>query len=137
MARRRRHTNQTTHTLKRDVLTIASDPASLLQRALSPVLSPIEIIVPRSADLSDDWRNWVPEPRTRRPQTFSGQSPTIKTSRRATPFGYTDHFAAPTAVVQCVRRNQRREVLHALNKAGRRGKKGPYRRSIWSDVKCR
>lgn len=135
MARRRRSqtsTSYTTHTLKRDVLTIASAPVALLQRALSPVLSPVE----QTASLLDDWRNWVPEPRSRRPQTKSGNFPVIKQTRKATPFGYTDHFAAPGAVVQCVRRHRRREVLHALRKAGRRGKKGPYRRNMWSGVHC-
>lgn len=136
MARRRRHKNYTTKTLKRDVLTVASLPARLLERAISPVLSPIETIVTGSKDLIDDWRNWSPEPRTRRPKTFSGTTPVIKTSRTATSYGFTQHFAAPQAVIQCVRRHRRREVLHALRKAGKRGKKGPYRRSMWSEVKC-
>lgn len=135
MARRRRQntsSSYTTHTLKRDALAVASIPTVLLQRALSPVLSPIE----QTASLPDDWRTWVPEPRLRRPKTLSGVFPVTKTSRKATPFGYQDHFAQPASVVLCVRRGQRREVLHALGKAGTRGPKGPYRRSMWSSVKC-
>lgn len=135
MSRRRRQRESKSYTystLKRDAFVVASTPAVLLQRALSPVLSPIT----ETANLLDDWRTWSPEPRTRRPKTFSGSSPVIKSSRTATPFGYADFFAAPQAVVRCVRRKARREIMHALKKAGKRGPKGRYRRNLWSGVHC-
>lgn len=134
MARRRR--NQSNHTLtnllQRGYLNASSDPASLLLRPLRPVLYEIE---PR-ASLPDDLRSWVPEPRLRRPQTFSGNTPVTKTSRKATPFGYTDHFAAPGAVVMCVRRKQRREVIHALKLSGKGSRARYRRRNSWSGVHC-
>lgn len=136
MSRRRRKTDShktNHHYQKRDVLTVAIDPASMLLRPLRPV--PLEIEYPR-ASLPDDFRTWSPEPRLRGPQTYSGSTPVTRTSRRASAYGYTDHFAAPQAVVRCVRRRQRKEVMHALGKAGKRGKKGPYRRNLWSRVYC-
>lgn len=44
-------------------------------------------------------------------------------------------FAAPKAVVLCVRRHRRKEVLHAKGVAGRRGLRPP-RRNEFSDVSC-
>ena len=44
-------------------------------------------------------------------------------------------FAVPKKVVVCVRRKQRREVIHALRLRGK-GASSPKRRNIWSDVKC-
>lgn len=44
-------------------------------------------------------------------------------------------FTEPKAVALCVRRHQRREVLHALKKTGRHGARHT-RRNKWSDVSC-
>lgn len=44
-------------------------------------------------------------------------------------------FRSPKAVVKCVRRKQRREVLFATGKGGRGWRK--KRRDQWSDVHCR
>lgn len=44
-------------------------------------------------------------------------------------------FSAPKAVVLCVRRHRRKEVLHAKGVAGRRGLRPP-RRNQFSDVSC-
>lgn len=44
-------------------------------------------------------------------------------------------FKAPEYVSVCVRRQQRREVLHALQKAGKRGQKRP-RRGTYTGVHC-
>lgn len=133
MARRRRHNQKsyTTKTLQRDLLNIASYPTMLLERALSPVLTPIE----QMASLPDDWRNWSPEPRLRRPRTFSQSVPVTKISRTATPYGFTQHFAAPDSVVMCVRRKTRREVILAKRLAAK-GARSPRRRTQWSNVKC-
>lgn len=46
-------------------------------------------------------------------------------------------FSVPSSVAVCVRRKQRREVLHALGKAGRGGSQRKRRRSQWSHVTCR
>lgn len=133
MARRRRDkTHHTPKTHLRDGFTsLAALPLQV--RALSPVLYEIE----HRESLPDDFRYWSPEPkRTRRPTTLSGSSAVTKSSPRATPYGYQNLFADPSSVLVCVRRGQRREVLHALRKTGRRGKKGPYRRNLWSGVHC-
>lgn len=53
--------------------------------------------------------------------------------RKAVPVAV--HFKEPSAVSVCVRRKQRREVLHALGRTGRHGK-SKIRRNTWSDVSC-
>lgn len=45
-------------------------------------------------------------------------------------------FQDPQKVLVCVRRKRRREVLHALRKAGKRGQKRP-RRNFYSSISCR
>lgn len=45
-------------------------------------------------------------------------------------------FGDPRRVIICVRRRQRREVLHALGKTGRGKARRPPRRSYYSDVRC-
>ena len=44
-------------------------------------------------------------------------------------------FAHPKQVIICVRRNRRKEIMHALKKTGRGGQKKP-KRNFWSEVKC-
>lgn len=44
-------------------------------------------------------------------------------------------FKSAPNVLVCVRRKIRKEVLHAIKKAGRRGQKAP-RRSAYSDIQC-
>lgn len=45
-------------------------------------------------------------------------------------------FKAPDKVLVCVRRSIRKQVLHALNKSGRRGQRKP-RFNYYSSVSCR
>lgn len=45
-------------------------------------------------------------------------------------------FTQPDQVLVCVRRKQRREVLHALKKAGRGGQRRP-RYNLYSKITCR
>lgn len=45
-------------------------------------------------------------------------------------------FQAPEQVLVCVRRQRRKEVLHALGKAGGTGQKRP-RRSFFSTISCK
>jgi hypothetical protein len=44
-------------------------------------------------------------------------------------------FSAPNKVLICVRRNIRKEVLHALNKTGKGGQ-NPPRRNSYSNIYC-
>lgn len=47
-------------------------------------------------------------------------------------------FAVPKHIALCVRRKRRREIMHALRRAGRRGigKNKIRRTNFWSKVKC-
>lgn len=45
------------------------------------------------------------------------------------------HFNAPSRVMACVRRKDRREVLFALGRTGR-GARSPKRRNVLSNVRC-
>lgn len=45
-------------------------------------------------------------------------------------------FAVPREVSICVRRKERKEVLHALKKTGKGGSRAPRKRNNWSSVKC-
>lgn len=45
-------------------------------------------------------------------------------------------FNEPSKVAVCIRRHHRREVLFALNKAGKSGQRPP-RRNWWSSISCR
>lgn len=45
-------------------------------------------------------------------------------------------FEAPKAVAVCVRRKQRKEVIHALRKAGRGARRRKPRRNFYSGVQC-
>lgn len=45
-------------------------------------------------------------------------------------------FAVPKKTLICVRRSQRKEVLHALKKVGRGRGRGPKRRNWFSEVTC-
>lgn len=44
-------------------------------------------------------------------------------------------FKAPAATLVCVRRNTRKQVLHALNQTGKAGQRAP-KRTQWSNIKC-
>lgn len=46
------------------------------------------------------------------------------------------HFEAPKKVLICVRRERRREVLHALKKTGKGSSRKFKRRNFYSDVRC-
>jgi len=45
-------------------------------------------------------------------------------------------FKAPSRVLLCVRRQQRKEVMHAYSFAGKSGQRSP-RRNQWSHIRCR
>lgn len=55
------------------------------------------------------------------------------TNKKTIPSGVA--FKHPEEVLVCVRRKQRKEVLHAFNKTGKSGQRRP-RRSRFSDVHC-
>lgn len=46
-------------------------------------------------------------------------------------------FKSPLRLILCIRRKQRREVLHAKRKTARRGRQGPHRRNQHSEISCK
>lgn len=58
--------------------------------------------------------------------------------RKVTPYKVPSQigFSVPRDVVVCVRRKQRKEVLHAFKFTGRGSGSGRKRRNYWSDVSC-
>jgi len=127
----------------RDLSNIANDPL----RILSPVVSPTPLLQPRFDynPVLNDLREWHPEEENRpvvhqsgRPTRLTVSDPVgtrirNRQTRAVVAFGHRPHD--PVSV--CVRRSQRKEVMHALRKAGRGGgRKRPPRRTWRSDIKC-
>lgn len=96
----------------------------------------------RLVDLVDD-RQWRPES-YRRSRTLSGSGadlsapPPMRTSgTRPAFFSPVISFARPQGVVECVRRKQRREVLHALKRTRKGSKSRQRKQTVWSSISCR
>ena len=138
---------------RRDVSTIANP-------RLPPVNNRYVTRLPQSPLLKlrlfEDRRRWHPEGKYAPARSFSrsrhrlkvGEAPeTVRrsgqTSRRDTRYApklrypsATIGFTAPSSVLVCVRRNMRRQVLHALRKTGKVGQRRP-RRSWYSSISCK
>lgn len=88
--------------------------------------------------LYEDRRTWYPEA-IRPARSFQGPTRLqIKPVSRARHLAYPPQavsFVAPRRVLVCVRRQIRREVLHAFRKTGRSGQRSP-RLTQWSGVHC-
>lgn len=99
----------------------------------------------------EDRRQWHPEGATRPARSFSSprhrlvahsrstqKNPDRFASVRAFPASTfsTVAFAAPSRVLICVRRQIRREVMHAMGHAGKVGQRRP-RYSEYSSISCR
>lgn len=115
-----------------------------------PTLSLDSIRIGHQFDLEDflpveDRRVFHPEGDLAPPRTTRGTTSRLVVAEPARSLPSKDMFAhlrVPSGVqfeqpdvLICVRRQQRKEVLHATNKAGKRGQKSP-RRSAFSDIKC-
>lgn len=74
----------------------------------------------------------VPSPRRAYDVARSRSFPTLWSGTKATVA-----FANPSRILICVRRSQRREVLHALNRTGRGGYNYKPRWSEYSSVRCK
>jgi len=88
----------------------------------------------------EDRRTYHPDGPVRSPRDVRG----LRVSTSAAPRPPKDPWAAtpsrvafsvPQEVLVCVRRKQRKEVLHALNKTGKSGQKRPHR-NYFSDIQC-
>lgn len=115
----------------------------------SSLVSPLS---PRRATLRlfEDRREWHPDGPNRPARRFSGtrRPLTLVDRKPLNPdrFAYLRQFPSqtkalvafenPSDVLVCVRRQQRREVIHATRKAGKVGQKKP-RRNALSKISCR
>lgn len=100
-------------------------------------LSPLTPIQPLRE--LEDRRQWNPTRTIARPQSIRRsdarvtlRSPRAKILQTKTPLG----FNVPDRVALCVRRETRREVLHAKRIAGKSGLKKP-KRNFWSSISCK
>lgn len=90
----------------------------------------------------EDRRNYFPDPLVR-PAGYVGvrsvRSLNINAIRRGRERLGRDVFSFndPKRVLICARRQERKEVLHALGKTGRGGRKRNRRRNEYSDISCR
>lgn len=136
MARRRRRKEPD----RRDTTWIANE------FSLPRPSRPLVVALPDTGPLIEfeDRRRWHPEMDEFRPAVvvpMSSAGLVVPTSRRrqlrarqAVPRGLS--FRTPKAVVICVRRKRRKEVMFASGRAGKRGQRKP-RRSEWSSISCR
>lgn len=139
---------------------VTFDNANVTNRLRSTL--PLSVSPIRSPDLSrlieyEDRRQWHPEGENRPARSFSQSRHRLtvvdKNYRRQVQKNR-DRFAGvrrfpsqtraavvfknPDRVLVCVRRNIRREVLHALNKTGRgKGKQRRPRYNVYSKISCR
>lgn len=120
--------------VQRDATAIASDVRSLLDlEAPSPVRSrPLLEIEDRRTFSPVTFR---PPATVRRPYFLVTPDPR-RGFRRSSKFSPVVGFDRPEAVLVCVRRHRRREVLFAAKKAGRGGMRRP-RRGPFSSISCR
>ena len=96
--------------------------------------------------LSDYNNRFVEDRRLYNPSTFvtpkttlgksavikqASSSPAAKGVQKTTQM----RFIAPKEVITCLRRKQRKEVMHAIKKAGKSGQKRPTRNQL-SNIKC-
>lgn len=108
-------------------------------RALDPLYDPAP---PQDLREVEDRRLFHPEARQRPAASFDTPRHRLQVVRPTRPsfdpFSVPSRigFRQPDRVLICVRRQQRKEVLHALHVAGRSGLRRP-RRGPYSNVSCR
>lgn len=92
-----------------------------------------------------DGRVWDPQtvftPRgpLRPSRLLSGQPSRLQVPRTSpwSPLPSGVAFQQPKQVIACIRRKQRRGVLHALRKTGKGSGYGKKPRNLWSNIRCR
>ena len=85
----------------------------------------------------EDRRTYTPAPLT--PKTRTGQKAAIVTTTtrpKQNNSRKVDTFNAPQEVITCVRRKQRKEVMHAMKKSGKSGQRKPRRNQL-SNTHCK
>lgn len=83
-----------------------------------------------------DQRRFTPNKHIIPTRTVSGIPASTQISPLHTPLRKArERFTTPKTVTVCIRRKQRKEVLHAIGKSGKnRGRR--YRRTQWSSISC-
>lgn len=132
------------------------DNNTIAKRSLPQTLTPFDAA--RQLDFFrdlkpiEDRRTWHPEGKARPARSFDSSRHRLVVGqaqvKQAVRTGYTKlrhlalqvpkavAFQAPEKVLVCVRRQMRREVMHALKKAGKRGQKS-RRWSWYSNISCK
>lgn len=129
MSRRSRRRRQVNTRAERDA------SVSLTDRLHRPLFTPTIL------DLRDveDRRTFHPLGDFRPARATSGhpvKPHVVKPAKSSRALSYRINFAVPKRTVICVRRQTRKEVLHALRKVGR-GRGGGHKRFNWqSEVSC-
>lgn len=120
--------------------------ASVIASELDSLLDPAALAGSGRALLDvEDRRQFYPAVHYRPARTFRGWArlglvapQSNRSSRARSAMTGPISFRAPEATLVCVRRHQRREVLHALKKTGGRGgRQRRPRRNVFSSVSCR
>jgi len=91
--------------------------------------------VPYPLPTTYDRRTFHPLGKLRPAATSLGKRHQLKTLKKPAPLSKIG-FANPRHVLVCIRRNQRKQVLHAINKTGKAGQRRP-RRNEYSEISCR
>lgn len=128
MAKRRRGERATPMHVAND-LSLRLALTSLVLRSPPVLRPPVELLE------VEDRRTFHPLGGFRPARSLGPRSDARVQVRRFRPFRYSDvfQFAVPDRVAVCVRRRERREVLHAKRSLGR----GAGRRNYWSGISCR
>ena len=118
----------------RDLFTPIANRPRLPRR--NPLIRDLSQVLLDIARLSgQDRRRFNPTKKFMPAQSVSGMTAPRKIQKYK-PLAYAkEHFVDPRRVTVCVRRKQRKEVLHAIGKSGRNGGRS-YRRSQHSNFSC-
>lgn len=118
------------------------DLTSLVARPVrSPLIKPTTFDFLSKLTEVDDARTFSPEIARPARSILSRSATQLVAPRKAqrvhgrTTVPHAVGFARPREVVICVRRKERREVIHALRKNGRGGKRARW--SEWSHINCK
>jgi len=138
MARRRnRSMTGTERQVRRDITNVATR-----HRVHDLPIRPIRRSVPLPLLEHQDFRQWHPAPLSKPLRRLGGASARLKVATPARPVGgpvtFPYHkvaFRDATRVVLCVRRQVRRQIIHALGKAGGKVRRPRFNRN--SQVSCR
>lgn len=103
-----------------------------------PLLSVVLPRLPHRLSVYGDRREFHPLRLFRSPSVVGSRSARRLVVDKDRPFKFGDvlKFAVPRRVLICIRRKERREVLHAKRFTGRGSGGGAKRRNMWSMIKC-